>query len=145
MASGPASRSRSSRGREWASLSPADRSAHVSARASPGSSRRQPAGLRRPEAHPRRYVISVNKLVQGAPVDGKKPTPSGRMLRSQQFKYCAYNQGKRRESLVDMEKDPGEMWNLAYEPRYQNVLHQHRAMLREWCAGTHDDFPVPTA
>jgi choline-sulfatase len=101
--------------------------------------------LRRPEPHPRQYVISVNKLVQGAPIDGEKPTPSGRMLRSQRFKYCAYNQGKQRESLVDMEKDPGEMWSLAYEPRYHNVLHQHRAMLRKWCASMHDDFPVPSS
>ena len=109
-----------------------------------------PAGLpgislRHPELHPRRYVISANKLVQGASIDGIKPTPSGRMLRSQQFKYCVYDQGNRRESLVDMEKDPGEMWNLAYEPRYHNVLHQHRAMLREWCASTRDNFPVPAA
>jgi arylsulfatase A-like enzyme len=65
--------------------------------------------LRHPEMHPRRYVISANKLVQGAPIDGKKPTPSGRMLRSQRFKYCAYDEGKRRESLVDMQTDPGEM------------------------------------
>ncbi|HEU4982863.1 MAG TPA: sulfatase-like hydrolase/transferase [Acidobacteriaceae bacterium] len=101
--------------------------------------------LRRPEPHPRQYVILVNRLVQGAPIDGEKPTPSGRMLRSQRFKYCAYNQGKQRESLVDMEKDPGEMWSLAYEPRYHNVLHQHRAMLRKWCASMHDDFPVPSS
>jgi arylsulfatase A-like enzyme len=101
--------------------------------------------LCRPEMHPRRYVISANKLVQGAQIDGKRPTPSGRMLRSQRFKYCAYDEGKRRESLVDMQTDPGEMWNLVGESRFQDVLHQHRAVLREWCANTHDSFPVPTA
>ena len=53
------------------------------------------------------------------------------MVRSDQYKYCIYSHGKRRESLVDMKKDPGEMKNLAEDKAYAKALGQHRAMLKE--------------
>src|SRR6185312_4552208 len=101
--------------------------------------------LRNPAANPSRYIVCANKMVQGAPIDGKELTPSGRMVRSTRYKYCAYDMGDRRESLVDMEKDPGEMWNLAGEHRFRHLLLEHRAMLREWCGKFGDPFPVPSA
>ena len=45
-------------------------------------------------------------MVQGAEIDGRLPRPSGRMVRSERFKYCVYTEGERRESLVEMERDP---------------------------------------
>lgn len=95
------------------------------------------------ETDPRRYVVVSNKMVQGVPVDGRRPTPTGRMLRAQRYKYCAYNEGKRRESLVDLQTDPGEMVNLAGDSHYTVILNEHRAMLKEWCSETQDSFPVP--
>lgn len=62
---------------------------------------------------PRQYVVVSDRLIQGAEVDGRLPTPDGRMLRGERYKYCAYSEGQHRESLVDLEKDPGEMTNLA--------------------------------
>lgn len=35
-------------------------------------------------------------------------------------------------ALVDLEKDPGEMRNLAADPAYAEVIAQHRRYLREW-------------
>ncbi|MEO6817628.1 MAG: sulfatase-like hydrolase/transferase [Edaphobacter sp.] len=101
--------------------------------------------LRNSTNDPRKYVVASNKMVQGAPVDGRVPTPSGRMLRSRHYKYCVYDEGKQRESLVDMEKDPGEMTNLAGDLHFHDELTQHRAMLTVWCSKTHDTFPIPTA
>jgi arylsulfatase A-like enzyme len=89
---------------------------------------------------PREYLVVSNKMVQGAPVDGRLPAPDGRMVRSRRFKYCVYSEGERRESLVDMEKDPGEMVNLAEDSRYRKVLDQHRQMLAAWRKTTGDTF-----
>ncbi len=66
------------------------------------------------------------------------------MLRGQRFKYVAYSEGKNREFLVDLDKDPGEMKNLAGDPAFDKVLNEYRALLSEWCAKTHDTFPVPS-
>jgi choline-sulfatase len=94
---------------------------------------------------PRDCLVVCNKMAEGAPVDGRLPTPDGRMVRSQRYKYCVYSEGKRRESLVDMEKDPGEMVNVAEDPRYSKTLEQHRGMLAEWGRATGDGFPAPNA
>jgi choline-sulfatase/glucosamine-6-phosphate deaminase len=92
---------------------------------------------------PRKYIVVSNHMVQGAPIDGVTPTPAGRMVRSRRYKYCVYSLGERRESLVDMEKDPGEMVNLALSRQHREVLAQHRQYLAEWCRQTSDSFAVP--
>ena len=92
---------------------------------------------------PRKYVVVSNKMDQGAPINGHLPTPTGRMVRGQRYKYCAYSEGRHPESLVDLLEDPGEMVNLAVDPRFKSILVEHRAMLAEWCSTTHDTFSVP--
>jgi arylsulfatase A-like enzyme len=57
---------------------------------------------------------------------------TGRMLRSQRFKYCVYRDGKRRESLVDLQNDPGEMKNLVAVPKHRTALQTHQRYLKEW-------------
>jgi len=95
----------------------------------------------------REYVVSSNDLDQGGPIDGVTPRAQGRMVRSRRYKYCIYTcaderiKGAPRESLVDFEKDPGELVNLAADPAYGEVLAQHRAMLRTWCRQYKDPFP----
>jgi choline-sulfatase len=103
----------------------------------PGLSVKAPACGGKPELK-RKYVVSQNHMVQCQPVDGKHLKPHGRMVRSERYKYCLYSEGERRESLVDMEKDPGEMVNQAGNPEYKDVLDQHRAHLKEFAA-THGD------
>jgi arylsulfatase A-like enzyme len=93
------------------------------------------AGVPAPPGLPaagRDYLVVCNKMVQGLPVDGRQLRPEGRMVRSRRYKYCMYNEGERRESLVDMDDDPGEMVNVVAEPRYRQVLAQHRRWLAEW-------------
>ena len=91
---------------------------------------------------PRTFVVSESGMSQGAPVDGQTPQLSGRMVRSVRFKYCAYTIGKQRESLFDMERDPGEMVNLAGKTEYRPELERHRQYLAEWCRNTTDSFTV---
>ena len=88
----------------------------------------------------RDYVVVSDKLVQGEAVNGYKPEPDGRMVRSERYKYWIYSEGNQRESLFDFKKDPGETVNLASDPKYKNVLEQHRKYLAEWCAGNKDLF-----
>jgi arylsulfatase A-like enzyme len=85
------------------------------------------------------YIVSQNHLVQGASVDGKRLKPQGRMVRSDRYKYCLYSEGDRRESLVDMENDPGEMVNQAGNPDFKEALNQQRAFLKEF-AERHKDL-----
>ena len=90
----------------------------------------------------REYVVSQNHMIQCEPVDGKDLKPMGRMVRSNRYKYCLYSEGKRRESLVDMETDPGEMVNQAENPEFEPVLKQHRAYLKEFAEGYNDDVAL---
>jgi choline-sulfatase len=115
------------------------------------------AGLARPEglpgmslrpgaaksADPRTYIVAQNKMIQGAPVDGEKLEPGGRMVQSAQYKYCVYDLGKSRESLFDVVRDPGETRNLAGLKEYRNALEQHRRYLAEWCRENRDPFAIP--
>jgi choline-sulfatase len=55
-----------------------------------------------------------------------------RMIRSQRYKYCAFDDPDSKESLVDMENDPGEMRNLVDNPEFQKVLAEHRRLLADW-------------
>ncbi len=90
---------------------------------------------------PRAYVVSQSHMVQGAPIDGSKPEARGRMVRTKRFKYCVYDFGERRESLVDMERDPGETQNLVGNAEYGEVLLEHRRILAEFCQTNGDNFP----
>jgi N-acetylglucosamine-6-sulfatase len=54
------------------------------------------------------------------------------MIRSQRYKYCAFDDPDSKESLVDMENDPGEMLNLVDDPKFREVLAEHRRLLAEW-------------
>jgi choline-sulfatase len=104
---------------------------------SPGRSLKAAAHGRTPDWN-REYVVSQNHMVQCVPVHGKHFKPHGRMVRSDRYKYCLYSEGKRRESLVEMAEDPGEMVNQAHNPEFVDVLNGHRAFLKEH-AEQHDD------
>lgn len=80
---------------------------------------------------------SLRSIAEGKQVGGWRQyvvteNHTGRMIRSERFKYCVYNEGKIRESLVDMKSDPGELENLVSMPEYKNVLIEHRKYLEHW-------------
>jgi choline-sulfatase len=80
----------------------------------------------------RDVVVVQNNMSQTFPVDGNVPTTEGRMIRTDRFKYCVYAHGQNRESLVDLEKDPGEMVDLARDPAHRPTLLAMRERLRQW-------------
>ena len=86
----------------------------------------------------RPYVVVSNRMVQCVPINGVLLQPDGRMVRTERYKYCLYSKGRRRESLVDMQADPGEMVNLAEKRPSRPVLLKHRAYLGEF-ARKHND------
>ena len=65
------------------------------------------------------------------------------MLRTQNYKYVVYSYGKIREQLTDMRNDPGEMNNLAVDPKFREVLQEHRNRLAAELKETGDFFNVP--
>ncbi len=86
----------------------------------------------------REFVVVQNHMVQTGMVDGLKPEMAGRMVRTDRYKYCVYGCGQRRESLVDLQTDPGEMKNLAADPNCRDILLQHRALLTKYGEEQHD-------
>ena len=77
-------------------------------------------------------VVVQNNMSQTVLVDGNVPTTEGRMLRTDRYKHCVHVHGQTRESLVDLEKDPGEMTNLARDPAHRETLLALRERLRKW-------------
>ncbi len=86
----------------------------------------------------REHVVVQNNMTQTAIVDGNVPTTEGRMIRTDRYKYCVYSHGQQRESLVDLEKDPGEMNDLARDPAHRETLLAMRERLRQWGGENHD-------
>ena len=85
----------------------------------------RPIAEGRQQIERRKFVVSENNI--------------GRMVRSDRYKYCVYIEGDQRESLVDLEKDPGELTNLATHPEYQDILYSHQAYLQKWIEESGDE------
>ena len=66
------------------------------------------------------------------------------MIRTDRYKYCVYAHGDRRESLVDLEKDPGEMTDLAADPAHHEILLGLRERLRQWGVENNDPLIATT-
>jgi choline-sulfatase len=64
------------------------------------------------------------------------------MIRSEKYKYVAYDGGERPEELFDLENDPGEQVNLTSLKNCIDILEEHRAWLRFWCKENGDDFEL---
>ena len=68
--------------------------------------------------------------------EGKKPqswrdhlwieSEFGYMVEGERYKYMLYDSGADREQLIDLEKDPGEMKNMATDPDYGDILSEYR-------------------
>jgi arylsulfatase A-like enzyme len=76
-----------------------------------------------------------------------KPDPArrGRMVRTAGYKYNHYTAGRNNEQLFDLTHDPGEMRNLASDPRHQATLEAHRLLLQAWTRERGDSYPPATA
>jgi choline-sulfatase len=78
---------------------------------------------------------SIRKIAEGKSDENWRnfvisENPTGRMLRTDGFKYIYYSGGT--EVLYDMDKDPGEMENLALDPRYRKQMDEYKSQLKQW-------------
>jgi len=104
----------------------------------PGRSVR-PIVMGKPPAEWRDHVVIQNHLSQTVVVDGIRAIAQGRMVRTDQYKYCVYDHGKQRESLVDMKNDPLETKNIATDPGSKRIVQTHRNILLAF-ADKHKDL-----
>lgn len=81
--------------------------------------------LEQNSANPVRDHLVVETMFDGSETRGWA-------VRTQQYKYAVYDKGRYREQLFDLTRDKGEMINLAVQAEYQNVMKQHRELLRKW-------------
>lgn len=86
----------------------------------------------------RDHVVVQNNLSQSGVVRDIRPQIQGRMVRTDRYKYCVYEYGQQRESLVDMNVDPLELINLATSNQHGDILRQHRTLLMKY-SQLHDD------
>ncbi|MEZ5277910.1 MAG: sulfatase-like hydrolase/transferase [Opitutaceae bacterium] len=84
------------------------------------------------------FVVSEADL---APEYGVTGGVYGRMIRDARFKYGRFSTGTDREQLFDLEADPGETRNLAYEAEYAARKQQCRDRLDQWMEERFDPFP----
>ncbi|MHC4679047.1 MAG: sulfatase family protein, partial [Planctomycetota bacterium] len=89
----------------------------------------------------REYVACSTHFVQDLREDGKPIDLQGRMIRTQDFKYYLFDQGKQSEMLIDMKNDPDEMENLVGNPDYESVLSEHRKLFTKYKKQSGDTFP----
>ncbi len=90
------------------------------------------AGIAPPPGLPGR---SVRPLVEkGKAVNWRDDVPiecgDSRSVRSRRYKYSLFEGSEPREMLLDMERDPGEMTNLAGDPKFASVLADHQRRLK---------------
>ncbi len=100
-----------------------------------------PAALGRTDAPAHDFIVSENNL---QPAWEQRGAASGRMVRTQRYKYVCYSEGKNPEQLFDMEIDPLETRSLVTDPQYAGVLDEHRARLKDYISATGDSFTSAT-
>jgi arylsulfatase A-like enzyme len=91
------------------------------------------------EVPKRPFIVGQSCLHQSYGVYGEHRC---RMIRSEKYKYVAYDGGERPEELFDLENDPGEQVNLTSLKNCIDILEEHRAWLRFWCKENGDDFEL---
>ncbi len=94
--------------------------------------------------------VTIPKHLLGRSLRSKEAPPLyvasenhwSRMIRTERFKYCAYKEGHHKESLVNLQADPGEMINLAGDEKYENELQKHRNHLKDWVKLSEDSHGI---
>ncbi len=82
---------------------------------------------------------SVKPLAQGQPVEPWRShlvveNQQSRLVLADRWKYMVGASGEIREMLVDLDRDPGELQNLAAGRAYRERLETGRRLLQEWYA-----------
>lgn len=93
--------------------------------------------IEKPNAAWRDFLVV--ELADYAPDKSRK----GRMVRSADFTFNIFSEGKRNEQLFQVEKDKGENNNLAFNEDFKKIRNEHLGMLKIWMEETNDNFIIP--
>lgn len=63
-----------------------------------------------------------------------------RMIRTNKWKYVLNWEPRDIDELYDLEKDPGELNNLIFEPKYKPIIEELRMKLFKWMEETKDPY-----
>jgi len=63
-------------------------------------------------------------------------------VRYRNYKYVLYSYGSMNEQLFDLKADPGEMENLAYQAKHQEIKDYLNAHLNSWMREKGDYFVI---
>ena len=102
-----------------------------------------PAGIRGTSLRPlveQPDLPGVEFVVSELQPDPERTQMRGRMVRSTRYKYVIFSEGRNPEMLFDLQNDPLETNNLAYQGKMQDEVTRHRALLRRWIEETGDLF-----
>lgn len=88
------------------------------------------------------YIVSETILRTLSP---KEKLYHGRMVRTPKYKYVVFDSGDQPEMLFDMDKDLGELNNLAPNPKYASEIIRHRNLLKQWIKKNNEKFALPPA
>ena len=103
------------------------------------------AGIKAPEGLSGRSLrpLAEQKELAGWRDHLVTESQNGRMVCTERFKYCVYDCGEHREVLTDLQKDPGEMTNLADATEHRETLNRHRRFLYDWVSQQNDTVAKP--
>jgi len=62
------------------------------------------------------------------------PKISGYSVRTDRWRYTTWNAGQNGEQLFDMREDPGELVNLAGDPKQAGVVKELKELLAEYAS-----------
>lgn len=101
-----------------------------------------PAGLQGHSLRPLVAGNSVSKWRETLFVESQ----IGYMVTDGRYKYSAFDpdKGARRESLVDMKTDPGEMQNLVGQDCVRDTVHRLRVAMADWQKQNGIQFEMPS-
>lgn len=92
----------------------------------------------RPEVAP---MPTLDRLTSPAFQDIDSLNKVGRL--TPKLKQWYFHAPRPEVELYDLEKDPGEWHNLAFNPAYKTVLLDYQKILGDWMNSTHDFLPSP--
>lgn len=90
--------------------------------------------LENPDTSLRKFLITELSI------DPADSTKTGRMITDGRYKYMVYSYGARNEQLFDLQNDPGETLNLAYNSAYAGIRSKMRQNLNARILETADYF-----
>ncbi len=92
--------------------------------------------------HLRRLPIPYGRRALMLSLQWREAEGRRKMVRTREWKYVHDPMGDLDE-LYDLQRDPWELYNLAQDPAYEDVVAEMRLRLADWSILTEDGHPVP--